>query len=52
MNYIDFAKVLDDVYNDFIENKTSIDLSVTTPEELKKNIINFIEKMTERKEKE
>ena len=50
MDYIDFAKVLDNVYNDFIEGKTSIDLQNTTEEELKKNIINFIEKLTERKE--
>ena len=50
MDYIGFAKVLDNVYNDFIEGKTSIDLQNTTEEELKKNIINFIEKLTERKE--
>ena len=50
MDYIGFAKVLDNVYNDFVEGKTSIDLSVTTEEELKKNIINFIVKLTERKE--
>lgn len=50
MDYISFAKVLDNVYNDFIEGKTSIDLQNTTEEELKKNIINFIEKLTERKE--
>lgn len=50
MDYIGFAKVLDNVYNDFIEGKTTIDLQNTTEEELKKNIINFIEKLTERKE--
>ena len=51
MDYIGFAKVLDAIYNDFVEGKTSIDLQNTTEEELKKNIINFIEKMTERKNK-
>lgn len=50
MDYIGFAKVLDAIYNDFVEGKTSIDLQNTTEEELKKNVINFIEKMTERKE--
>lgn len=47
MDYIDFAKVLDNVYNDFIEGKTSIDLQNTTEEELKKNIINFIDNAIE-----
>lgn len=50
MDYIGFAKVLDNVYNDFVKEKTSVDLHNITEEELKKNIINFIEKLTERKE--
>ena len=50
MDYIGFAKVLDDIYNDFVEGKISVDLSVITEEELKKNIIKIIEKTINKKE--
>lgn len=42
--YITLAKILDDVYNYFVEENVEFDLRNTTEEEIIKNIINLIEK--------
>lgn len=42
--YITLAKILDDVYNYFVEENVDFDLQNTTEEEIIKNIINLIEK--------
>ena len=42
--YITLAKILDDVYNYFVEENVDFDLQNTTEEEVIKNIINLIEK--------
>lgn len=42
--YITLAKLLDDVYNYFVEENVDFDLQNTTEEEVIKNIINLIEK--------
>ena len=42
--YITLAKILDDVYNYFVEENVDFDLPNTTEEEVIKNIINLIEK--------
>lgn len=42
--YITLAKLLDDVYNYFVEENVEFDLHNMTEEEIIKNIINLIEK--------
>lgn len=42
--YITLAKILDDVYNYFVQENVDFDLQNTTEEEITKNIINLIEK--------
>jgi flagellin-specific chaperone FliS len=48
--YITLAKILDDVYNYFVEENVEFDLQDGTEEEIIKNIIDLIEKLIERKE--
>ena len=42
--YITLAKILDNVYNYFVEENVEFDLQDRTEEEIIKNIINLIEK--------